>query len=82
MFLFICLVTHDNGMSHPKEAVEFLNGVSIVLKAHAITTHGQAKVTGIGNALGLLRTRPQKSTQPSGSDVLLVVNDRQYSNTH
>jgi hypothetical protein len=82
MFLFICLVTRGNGMSHPKEAVEFLIGVSIVLKAHAVTTHGHAKVTAIGIAPGLVRTRPQKSAQPSGSDVLLVVNDRQYSNTH
>ena len=82
MFLFICLVTHDNGMSHPKEAVEYLDGESAVLKAHAITTHGHAKVTAIGNTPGLVRTRPQKSAQPPGSDVLLVVNDRQCSNTH
>jgi hypothetical protein len=73
---------HDNGMSYPKEAEEFLDKESTVLKAHAITTHGHAKVTASGNAPGLVRMRPQKSSQPPGSDVLLVVNDRQYSNTH
>jgi len=54
MFLFICLVMHDNGMSHSKEAEEFLDGESTVLKAHAITTHGHAKVTASGNASGLV----------------------------
>jgi hypothetical protein len=82
MFLFIFLVTRDNGMSHPKEAVEFWLEYLSFLKTHAVTTHGHAKVTEIGNAPGLVCTRPQKSTQPSGLDILLVVNDRQYSNTH
>lgn len=54
MFLFICLVPHDNGMSHPKGAVQFLDRVSAILKARAVTTHGHAKVTAIGNAPGLV----------------------------
>jgi hypothetical protein len=58
IYLFICLVIHHNGMSHPKEAVEFLDGESALFKAYAITTHGYAKVTAIGNAPGLVRTRP------------------------
>ena len=68
-------------MSQPKEAVEFMDGESAFLKVHATTTHGQAKVTAVGNAPGLLLMRPPKSAQPPGSDVILVVNDRQYSNT-
>jgi hypothetical protein len=54
LYVSICLVTHDNGMSHPKEAVEFLDGESAVLKAHTITSHGQAEVTAIGNAPALV----------------------------
>jgi len=54
VYLFICLVTHDSGISHPKVAVEFLDGESAVLKAHTVTTHGHTKVTAIGNVPGLV----------------------------
>jgi hypothetical protein len=81
IYLFTCPVTRHNGMSHPKEAVEFLDGESALFKAFAIKTHGHAKVNEIGNAPSLVRTRPSKPVQPPGSDVLLVVNARQNSNT-
>lgn len=54
IYLFICLVIHDSGISHPKVAVEFLDGESAVLKSHAITTHGHTKVTANGNTPDLV----------------------------
>jgi hypothetical protein len=45
------------------------------LKEHDITKQGHSEITAIGKALGLTWTRPPKSTQAPGSDVLLVVKD-------